>query len=192
MTDETAIEPAPDMPAPQPAPADAAPAPPEAAIEPHGAASRHPPTGLQSLLEGVKPAPPADELTVPLARLKGVQRQLSTAEKERESYRAQTAELQARLDASEKRAAAEYVERLRATRTDIVPQLIGGETVEQVEQSLAGSLAAFSAAQQAYARQLPTPPPAVGSGAPQAADPPLSPLQLLRAGLSQPRQDINH
>ena len=88
--------------------------------------------------------------------------------------------------------AGEYAERIRVTQRDIVPQLIGGETIEQVEKSLADSKAAFSAAQQAYARLLPTPAGArVGLVAPGDADQSLSPLQLLRAGLSETKTDIN-
>ena len=166
-------------------------APPAPAIPAQDAKPADPAASAEQMpAPALEPVAP-DDATVPLARLKGVQRQLSAAEKERESYRTMAGELQTRLAESEKRAAAEYAERLRATHRDIVPQLIGGETLEQVEQSLANSKAAFSAAQQAYARQLPTP-PAVGNGAPRADDQTLSPLELLRAGLSQPKQDINH
>ncbi len=135
-----------------------------------------------------EPATAAED-AVPLARLKGVQRQLSAVEKDRDSYKAMTAVLQEQLAAAEKRAASEFAERIRATHRDIVPSLIRGETVEQVEQALANSKAAFAAAQQAYARQIPT--PQVGTAAPQATAQPKSPLQLIRDGLTQPKQDIN-
>jgi hypothetical protein len=129
---------------------------------------------------------------VPLARLRGVQRQLSQMQKELAATRTEANNLRESLGVAEKRAAGEYAERLRATRNDIVPQLIGGETLELVEQSLANSKAAFNAAQQAYARQLPTPAPArVGNDAATGADHVMTPLQLLRAGLAQPKDDIN-
>lgn len=129
---------------------------------------------------------------VPLARLRGVQRQLSQIQKDLAATRAEATSLRESLGAAEKRAAGEYAERLRATRNDIVPQLISGETLEQVEQSLANSKAAFNAAQQAYARQLPTPAQArVGNDAAPGADHVMTPLQLLRAGLAQPKDDIN-
>jgi hypothetical protein len=134
----------------------------------------------------------ASAAVVPLARLQGVQRQLSLAQKDLMAARVEAIALRESLSAAEKRAAGEYAERLRTTHRDIVPQLIGGETIEQVDQSLANSKAAFSVAQQAYARLLPTPAFArVGAAAPQDADQGLTPLQLLRAGLSQTKNDIN-
>ena len=142
------------------------------------------------------PASLGDE-NVPMARLKGVQRQLAAVEKDRDSYKTMATALQAQLATAEKRAATEYAERIRATHRDIVPQLINGETIDQVDKALANSKAAFAAAQQAYARSIPTSGdprtnPVGNPSAPQApAQPQKSPLQLIRDGITQPKQDIN-
>ncbi len=151
------------------------------------------PVAAGTLVDAADAAPPPETATVvPLTRLQGVQRVLAQAQKDLASMRAEAAALRASLNAAQQRAALEYADRLRATETNIVPQLISGDTMEQVDQSLANSKAAFSAAQQAYARTLPTPTPrGVGAAAPPDADHNLTPLQLLRAGLSQTMNDIN-
>ena len=148
--------------------------------------------------DAAQPAAPDAAHTIPLARLQGVQRQLSQAEKDRDSYRAATETLQQQLAAANARAASEYAERIKSTQRDIVPDLIQGETIEQVDASLAASRAAFAAARQAYARTIPTPTPGtpgtVGnpSAPQQAAQPTGSAVQLISQGLRQPSTDINH
>jgi hypothetical protein len=129
---------------------------------------------------------------VPIQRLQGVQRALSQAERDRDSYKNMSAVLQQQLDQANQTAAQHYAERIRATHSDIVPSLISGSTIEQVDQSLANSRAAFAAARQAYARTIPTLQPGAGNPpAPQPTAQPSSPLDMIRAGLRQPPTDIN-
>ena len=139
---------------------------------------------------------PAEKI-VPLARLQGVQRQLSATEKDRDTWK-QTAEgLQQQLTDAQSRAAHEYAERVKLSAQDIVPALIQGDTVEQVEQSINASRAAFAAASAHYARTLPTP---VGNGAAAINSPTgdlLSqpetrhPVSLISQGLRNAHPDIN-
>jgi hypothetical protein len=141
-------------------------------------------------------ATPADEspTTVPLARLQGVQRALSQAERERDGLQSALSATRQELAQAHARAAAEYAERLKSTQRDIVPDLIRGETIEEVDAALAASRAAFAAARQAYARTIPTPP--VGnpphSLTQPSAQPNTSPVQMISQGLRQPPTDINH
>ena len=172
MTEET-VEPS----------ANAAPAEMPAAVEPPAA-------------EAQQPDLPAEK-HVPLARLQGVQRQLSTAEKDRDTWK-QTAEgLQQQLTDAQRRAAHEYAERVKLSAQDIVPALIQGDTPEQVEQSISASRAAFAAASAHYARTLPTP---VGNGAVAINSPsgdllsqpePRHPVSLISQGLRNAQPDIN-
>jgi hypothetical protein len=142
-----------------------------------------------------EPEPPEEgEQTVPLARLQGVQRALSQAERERDALHNESTALRQQLDTANARAAQEYAERLRTTQRDIVPDLIRGETIEQVDASLSASRAAFAAARQAYARTIPT--PSVGNPPhsltqPSTQQPTGSPVQLISFGLRQPPTDIN-
>ncbi len=139
--------------------------------------------------------------SVPLARLQGVQRLLSRAERnlnqverERDHFKVLAGDLQQQLAAANKQAAVEYMERIKATSHDIVPELIQGETIEQVEQALTSSRAAFAAARAAYARAIPT--PASRTGGPSAmgevpAGAPGNPIDLISRGLHQTTNDIN-
>ena len=135
-------------------------------------------------------APP---MTVPLARLQGVQRALSQAERERDGLQSTLNATRQELAQAQARAAAEYAERLKSTQRDIVPDLIRGETIEEVDAALAASRAAFAAARQAYARSIPTPP--VGnpphSLTQPGAQPTGSPISLISQGLRQSTNDIN-
>jgi hypothetical protein len=132
--------------------------------------------------------------TVPLARLQGVQRALSQAERDRDSLKDALAAIRQELAQANARAASEYAERIKSTQRDIVPDLIRGETIEQVDASLSASRAAFAAARQAYARTIPT--PTVGNPSdsltqPNAQPPSTSAVQLISQGLRQPATDIN-
>jgi hypothetical protein len=139
------------------------------------------------------PEPEPSPETVPLARLQGVQRALSQVERDRDSYKGMLQVVQQELAAAQSRAASEYAERLKSTQRDIVPDLIIGSTIEQVDAALANSRAAFAAARQAYARTIPTPQP--GAGNPPATQPPAqqktSAVDLISQGLRQPTLDIN-
>ena len=140
------------------------------------------------------PAPveptPAEPPTVPLARMQGIQKQLSQLQKDLATANAQTQNFRDLLAASDKRAASELAERLRATQPDIVPSLISGETIADVEKSLAISKSAYAAAVKTYALKIPVPSgnPSASQSSPQS---PKSPLDLLRSGLNQPKKDIN-
>ena len=132
--------------------------------------------------------------TVPLARLQGVQRVLSQVERDRDSLKNMLTTVQQELTQANTRAATEYAERLRTTQRDIVPDLIRGETIEQVDASLSASRAAFAAARQAYARTIPTPQPGASNppaGQPPAQQTPGSPIQMISQGLRQSSNDIN-
>jgi multidrug resistance efflux pump len=127
-----------------------------------------------------------------LARLQGVQRALSQAERDRDSIKDTLTALRQELAQANARAASEYAERIKSTQRDIVPDLIRGETIEQVDASLSASRAAFAVARQAYARTIPT--PSVGNplAQQQSAQPPsTSAVQLISQGLRQPQTDIN-
>ena len=141
------------------------------------------------VVEPVAPIEP-DPPTVPLARMQGIQKQLSQLQKDLATANAQTQNYRDLLAASDKRAATELAERLRATQPDIVPSLISGETVADVEKSLAISKSAYAAAVKTYALKIPVPSgnPSASPSSPQS---PKSPLDLLRSGLTQPKQDIN-
>ncbi len=146
--------------------------------------------------ESTTPTPPDEEApqTVPLARLQGVQRVLSQAERDRDSLKDTLAAIRQELAQANARAASEYAERIKSTQRDIVPDLIRGETIEQVDASLSASRAAFAAARQAYARTIPT--PTVGNPSdsltqPNAQPPSTSAVQLISQGLRQPQTDIN-
>jgi multidrug resistance efflux pump len=133
--------------------------------------------------------PPAPEV-VPLARLQGVQRQLSQLQKDNDTVNSQVTDLTAKLTAAETRAAHEYAERMR-TQSDLVPALIQGDTIEAVEQSITASKAAYAAAQAHYARTIPTPPPGSGNQPAQNVPDQRSPTQLISAGLHQANPNIN-
>jgi hypothetical protein len=132
---------------------------------------------------------------VPLARLKGVQRQLSAVESSLRQANETIEALNTQLSAAQQRAAQARRAEICATQPDIVPELVGGDTLDAVERSLELSRRAFAAAQQAYARRLPT--PQVGSAAPsQPADPHANgptgnAVQMIRQGLAQAKPDIN-
>lgn len=134
--------------------------------------------------------------TVPLARLQGVQRALSQAQRDRNSLKDALAAIQQELARANARAASEYAERIKSTQRDIVPDLIRGETIEQVDAALSASRAAFAAARQAYARTIPTPQTGAGNPPdsltqPSAQPPSTSAVQLISQGLRQPANDIN-
>jgi hypothetical protein len=150
--------------------------------------------------EGTTPVPAEEDApqTVPLARLQGVQRALSQAERDRDSLKDTLTTLRQELAQANARAASEYAERIKSTQRDIVPDLIRGETIEQVDASLSASRAAFAAARQAYARTIPTPQPGIPGpvGNPpaqqQSAQPTsTSAVHLISQGLRQPANDIN-
>ena len=150
--------------------------------------------------ESASPSPPEEEApqTVPLARLQGVQRALSQAERDRDSLKDTLTALRQELAQANARAASEYAERIKSTQRDIVPDLIRGETIEQVDTSLSASRAAFAAARQAYARTIPTPQPGIPGPVgnppaqqPSAQPPSTSAVQLISQGLRQPQTDIN-
>jgi hypothetical protein len=164
--------------------ANAAPAEPPSAAEPSAAQAQQP------------DAPPAEK-TVPLARLQGVQRQLSQVEKDRDTWKQAADALQSQLADAHRRAAQEYAERVKLSAQDIVPALIAGDTIEQVEQSIHASRAAFAAASAHYARTLPTP---VGKDAAASQSPagdllsqpePRHPVSLISQGLRNAQPDIN-
>lgn len=136
------------------------------------------------------PPATAEPPTVPLARMQGIQKQLSQLQKDLATANAQTQNFRDLLAASDKRAASELAERLRATQPDIVPSLISGETVADVEKSLAISKSAYAAAAKTYALKIPVPSgnPSASQSSPQS---PKSPLDLLRSGLTQPKKNIN-
>ena len=122
--------------------------------------------------------------------MQGIQKQLSQLQKDLAASKADTQNFRDLLAASDKRAASELAERLRATQPDIVPSLISGETVADVEKSLAISKSAYAAAVKTYALKIPVPSgnPSAPQSSPQS---PKSPLDLLRSGLTQPKKDIN-
>ena len=133
---------------------------------------------------------------VPIARLQGVQRKLSAAEAALQTAQATIEALNAQVAEANRVATSARIAEIRATHADIVPDLITGGTLAEVETSLQTSRRAFAAAQQAYARTIPTPVvlnATVGNPAqPTAQDQPsLSPLQMISAGLSQSKSDIN-
>jgi hypothetical protein len=135
--------------------------------------------------------------TVPLARLKGVQHLLVKAEAERDELKGLVGTLREQLAMANQRAATECAARIKSTSYDIVPELVQGETVEQVEQALTTSRAAFAAARQAYARTIPTPQQTAAAAgntpAPNglAAQPTGSAVEMISRGLRQPANDIN-
>ena len=137
------------------------------------------------------PVPPPAEPTVPLARMQGIQRQLAQAQKDLAVALADARDYKAAAVAADKRAAKELKERYTATVHDIVPSLMMGETIEDVEKSYRQSRAAYAAASQNYARTIPVPHSSGNANAPKPVSQPQTPLEMLRAGLSTPKSDIN-
>jgi hypothetical protein len=80
------------------------------------------------------------------------------------------------------RQAADAIRQLAiATQTDIVPELVTGDTPDEVRASIERSRAAYRAALAHLARSLPTPPPATTSTDAGPSDP----LTLISRGLSR-------
>lgn len=160
------------------------------------------------LAEQVAPsAPPAasePETVVPLARLQGVQRELSSVQKaavaaaaeataQRTALEAQLGELQGKLADAQRTAAAALIAQIKATSTDIVPDMIVGDSPEAVQLSFEQSQKAYAAARSVYARSLPVSAPATTSQPTRssALPPPATPFEALKAGLNASRKTIN-
>jgi hypothetical protein len=142
---------------------------------------------------------------VPLARLQGVQRELSSVQKaaaaaateataQRVALEVQLGELQGKLADAQRTAAAALIDKIKATDAEAVHELITGDTPEAVQASHQLAKTAYASARSAYARSLPTSAPAPSQLSRSAALQPdtRSAVQLIADGLNALKPSINN
>jgi len=160
------------------------------ALTPEPPAAPTPPTPEPPAPE--PPEPPAViSDTVPIERLKGVQRQAAQLTNELAAAKTATAALTAELAAARAAHAAALIDKIKATDAEIVAELLTGDTPEAVQTSYATSKSAFATARSAYARSLPVT-TAQQSRPTQSQPDTRSAAELIAAGLAAKSLTLNN